>query len=508
MDVPRTQTEGYKVALAAAAFFLVALWPWLKRKGLAKRALITLTIVSCMNYARWGFESTFERVDSYDLIHYYLNSKYFDELGYYDLYPCIILADKEADGWFQDPGPVYMAQDAEGHQPKPIAHAVVHGRAVRAERFTPERWDAFAHDALHLQREIKPGFPGNARLWREMIQDHGFNGTPAWLLLAEPLANAVPVESIKLLAYVDLALMAAGIALVGWAFGSTTAWWTVLWLAITYSMRWPYLPWVFLRYDWVFALMATTAFLKKGHPLVAGLLAGWATTLRFFPAMWMWGPFSKGVGGLVRKKVHRQLLVMAGGFVVAAMVVESAAIVRVGTEQVEVHFENMIDHNSPDQLSSRRIGLALALTHPLTEKPPNLLTRERRKTIGEQKPLRFGLGLILMVAMGWGMRRLRDEEAFAFGFLPFFLLTTASYYYYTARVTLAILHASDLSKLRNRVGLGLLMAMEVFCNWAAYTQGKNRMFLIGWLASALCVYAVVMCVWILWEARAAEQAEA
>jgi len=495
LDVSRTVTEGYKVWFALAGLTLALSWKWLHARGLAKQFLIALTLLASANYARWGFESTFQRLDSYDLLHYYLNSKYFDELGYYDLYPAAILADKENDGFFQPVGDRYMAQNAEGHQIAPIEHALAHGKIVR-DRFAPERWEQFEHDLLFFQREVRPGFPGNAALWREMIQDHGFNGTPAWMVLAEPIAQRVPVENIKALAFIDLVLLGAGVAMVVWAYGPITAWWVVFWLAISYSMRWPYVPWVFLRYDWVFALLATMALLKKRQHLLAGLFAGWAGTLRFFPALWMWGPFAKGVAGLAAKKVNKPLLVLAGGFLISAAVFEAAGAMRVGPDNVVVHFENMMDHNKPEQLSSRRIGLALAMTHPLSEKPPKLLSKERRHAIERQKPYRYAIGILIMVVMGAGMRRLRDDEAYGFGFIPFFLLTTASYYYYTARVTMALLHAADLSKTRNRVGLAMLMGMEAFSNWAAYDDAKQRMFLIGWLAIMLLGYTLTMTLWL------------
>jgi hypothetical protein len=57
------------------------------------------------------------------------------------------------------------------------------------QRFTPELWQEFTHDALALQRE-KGQFDGG--LWKQMIQDHGFNGTPAWVAEAKPLASIVP----------------------------------------------------------------------------------------------------------------------------------------------------------------------------------------------------------------------------------------------------------------------------------------------------------------------------
>jgi len=212
----------------------------------------------------------------------------------------------------------------------------------------------------------------------------------------------------------------------------------------------------------------------------------------------------KGVSGLIRGRLNRRLLVFAAAFLVGVGTLQAGAALRFGPAEVRSHFENMMDHNDPLQLSSRRIGFALGLTHQMVgpedlEALPKLLTKERKRTIADQKTYRLVVGGALLLLMGWGFRNLRDDEAFGFGFLPFFLLTTASYYYYVARATLVVVHAGDLDRLRNRVGLILLFAMEIFCNWAAREHGGHRMFLIGYLAWMLMVYILVMCVWVLWE---------
>lgn len=512
MDVSRTITEGYKVYLAMGGVALVLLWPLLVARGRqwGHQLLWFLTLLAVANYARWGLESVTERIDAYDLMHYYVNAKYFDEIGYLDLYPCVILADHDNGGPHFDEGTAYMAQDEErGHYFMPITHAVRRGSEVRLERFTPERWAAFEHDVLYLQRER---WGGGSALWRQMIIDHGFNGTPAWLVLATPFAQVVPIEWVKVLGYLDFALLAAAVGAVVWAYGVPPALWLVFWLAVSYSLRWPTVTWAFLRYDFVAALILATCFLKKQRPLVAGLFAGWAGVLRLFPAVWMWGPFSKGLAGLMHRTVHKRLLVFAGGFLLAIALVQGAAVARFGFDEVRSHFENMMDHNSAEQLSSRRIGLALALSHDGALEP-KLLTRERRQQIDDQKPLRLALGGVFLVIMGFGLRSADDDEAYGFGFLPFFLLTTASYYYYVTRCTMVLVHAADLSRLRNRVGLALLLGIEVFANWAETAYPGHRMFNVGGMAWLLSAYAVTMCVWVNIEAwqrgrRDAESPEA
>lgn len=113
-----------------------------------------------------------------------------------------------------------------------------------------------------------------------------------------------------------------------------------------------------------------------------------------------------------------------------------------------------------------------------------------------------------MFVIGYAVRNRRDDEAFGFGFLSFFGITTASYYYYVARVPLIIIHAGDLGQLRNRVGLAMLFALEMFSNWAQGHYPDHRMILISVLAWGLLLYGLMIVPWTAWDGRKPEDVPA
>ncbi len=492
----RADSEQIKIFLCLAAAVLAISWKHLPALP-AKQFLRVLSLLALVNYGRFGTKVPFDRVDTYDLLHYYVNAKYFDELGYYDLYPAILLVDQENGGpHFEEQGDLYMAQDASGHTIRPVRHGTARGAEVKETQFDAESWDNFTHDVLYLQRD-RAGL--TKETWRQMIQDHGYNGTPTWTWMARPL-TWVPVEYVKWIGWIDVGLLAGAIGLAGVAFGADTAWWVLLWFAVSYSLRWPTVSWAMLRYDYVAALLAATALVRLGRHRLAGALIGYAAMVRLFPVVWLWGPFSKGVSGLTQGVVSRPLLGLALGAVLAVGALEMGTLLMLGVEPQRVHLENMEDHNRADQLSSRRIGLALGLAYD-GQVLPKIIDAGEKSQIESQRPLRYGLAAAFLVIVGWALRKARDEEALGFGFLPFFLLTTASYYYYVTRVTLTAIHAGDLDRWRNRIGLSALFGMELFCNWAETVYPEHRLFLIGWLAWLLAAYAVVMGVWLTWEAR-------
>jgi hypothetical protein len=108
-----------------------------------------------------------------------------------------------------------------------------------------------------------------------------------------------------------------------------------------------------------------------------------------------------------------------------------------------------------------------------------------------------------MGALAYGLRRRRDDEAFAYGYIPFFLLTTATYYDHVCRLTLLVLHASNPTSLRNRIGLAMLFGMEVWSNWTTTRFPEHEVMWAGWLSWSLLAYALLMIGWLLYEDRKA-----
>src|SRR6185436_1773274 len=223
----------------------------------------------------------------------------------------------------------------------------------------------------------------------------------------------------------------------------------------------------------------------------AGIFAGHAAALRFFPAMYLFGPAAKGLFELLGGRLNRKLLTLGLAFVLGAGAFVGLGTWTVGRLNVREHFENMMDHNSAEQLSSRRIGFALALPFRGDLEPKNI-TKAIKAETDAQKPLRFGISFLVLAGFAWGLRNKRDDETFAYGWIPFFLLTTASYYYYVVRVVLIAFHAGEIDRLRNRVGLGILLALEAMTNFNEVHFAGHRVFLVGCLAWGCFLYALVM----------------
>ena len=103
--------------------------------------------------------------------------------------------------------------------------------------FSPIRWQDFSKDFLHLQRGSFAGI--SERVWNDILWDHGFNGTPAWVFSVHWFVESFPVEKLKLLCYADCIWLLAALSAVIWAYGFTPACFLLIFLFTSYSMRWP-----------------------------------------------------------------------------------------------------------------------------------------------------------------------------------------------------------------------------------------------------------------------------
>jgi hypothetical protein len=300
--------------------------------------------------------------------------------------------------------------------------------------------------------------------------------------------------------------MAAMFGAIYWAFGLEALAFGMIFLGVSYSFRWPLVGWSVFRYDWLAALVASAAFMKKERYKTAGFLIGYATCMRIFPAVFTFGLLAKGIHGIWKndaigwnnpiKRVYtgvpRHYWTMAGVMVITISVASIAAMARDGVGSFTRHFDDLAVHLKPENLSSQRCGLGTALVFDGTHgTKKGYIPKEKKMEVGEKSGLKYGIAAVLLVLMGIGVTRLKDHEALLMGFIPFFLLSIASYYYYVMRMTVIVAHAQAIHKRRNAIGLALLFGIEVV-TWTAELSERSRYFAVGWMGWMLTLYSVVM----------------
>lgn len=458
-------------------------------------ALFFLAIMGTLNYSSYSHLSGGTSLDEYDLIHYYVAPKYFDELGYFNLLPALVIADSESGRHCARTTKGYLHQFPDDYVKKPISYALSIKDEVKS-KFTPNRWAQFVHDTMFLQRESRPM---GCRLWRQLLWDHGFNGTPVWVYVARPFVQNVPVESIRILANLDIYWLIAALFAIGWAFGPRTAAFAWLFLTISYSVRWPTVGWAMLRYDWISSIVIGLCMLKKEKHITSGAFFAYATLMRYFPGIWLFAIVAKGLHALVTNKsvplnriwrrVPTKYYKMALGFFVVVIVLVTASIARDGVEIHKQSLENISAHIQPHNLSSRRMGLAIAAVYR-GELDLKWISDEKKELVAASESNLRVLALGMMLLLGLFMTRLKDWEAVGLGFIPYFWLTTSSYYYYVVLLSGVIIHAKSIHRAWHLFGLLMLFIVQLSMNTLEHIMPGMRYPNISIACVLIAIYSI------------------
>ena len=316
-----------------------------------KRLFGGAAVVAVLTFFNFGAFHFGNYVHTWDTLHYYLGAKYFRELSYDRLYECLAVADAAESS--RMPGLASRVArrtitNLRTNEMEPAAQILAHPERCTAS-FSAARWEQFRADVAWFRgRE-------NAVRWEEISTDHGFNGTPVWLIAGSLLANLAPAGDgwILALTSIDLLYILALVAVIGWAFGLRSLAVSLLVLATFFPCRFFWTGGAFLRWDWLFFLAASVACLKKGRPWLGGMALGYAALLRIFPGLLAAGPVVAVLAlvtrdglktGLRRPEVQAHLRFLAGAALAVALLVPASFAVTGGPEAYRAFLANTRKH--------------------------------------------------------------------------------------------------------------------------------------------------------------------
>ncbi len=221
-------------------------------------------------------------VHSWDMRVYFPAVKYFDELGYDGVYLASLkaYADEELDGRIESIAEVEV-RDLRDYEMRTVADLAEEIQGVEA-RFSAERWTEFKRDMSYFWGSM------GRRAYLDSLRDHGGNATPAWLLAAYLLYHSAEANESTLLfgAVFDPLLLLLLIAVIGRTFGLRAALVCMVAYGATtvyqFGSNWGGST---FRNDWMVLIGLGACALKARRWTVAGILLGWASMIRAFPAL-------------------------------------------------------------------------------------------------------------------------------------------------------------------------------------------------------------------------------
>ena len=400
----------------------------------ARVGVVLAVIGATGNYVGFGNLRYDRFVNPHDVYHYYIGAKYSPEHRYGDLYRATVLAQEDA-GFGQLPPHV---RNLDTHDMETFEEVQAQRARVRA-RYTDERWAS-------LQRDLKVF---NERVpkskWFKMVRDKGYNPTPVWNLIGRAIAEAVPIDNswgLNVLASFDIALIggmgvATALAL-GWEAGLLL----IAFIGLNFFGSFVHIKGAFLRLDWLAALVGAVLLMRSKKGMLAGLLVGYAAMVRVFPVLFVGGPLLLVLERLVRKEpVPRELRRFLYGTAVAALLLFLITLPFNGVELWTAFAAKMSVHSG--DLSSTRVGLLYIAVVP----------ESARNTFNIARSYKLWVAVPMLLVWLASVRRLPPAGALAWGVIPVFLLTEATFYYY---VMLAVVGVWLLPRRGDRKGDGSL----------------------------------------------------
>ncbi|MBW2275380.1 MAG: hypothetical protein JRG96_19105 [Deltaproteobacteria bacterium] len=279
-----------RLAIMAAGFVVFAAGPWLWGRAHPGSLLprLRLTLLALLALASVALYYNFFRLHhpgglkATDVYHYYMGSKYADEVGYFDLYHCTLAGLLEAgiESRFDIP----PLRDQRTLAMESREEALARSRQCAAG-FAPERWSRFKADMLWFRPHIRDDG------WSSVLEDHGYNPTPVWTFAAAPLTARIPLgsSSFRLLLLADRALVVLALGCLGWAFGFEAMCLAAIVWGSGYHWSYTWIGDSLLRNLWLASSVVGLCLLHKGRHAASGALLAFATLLRLFPAIFILG---------------------------------------------------------------------------------------------------------------------------------------------------------------------------------------------------------------------------
>lgn len=387
----------------------------------------------------------------HEFLHYYLGSKYFEELGHAPLYEAVVIADYE-----DDPAHFHAEnrfRDLRTNRIERVRGDVIREGSLAKRRFSEDRWAAFKADVALL----RSGFVSPSA-WHDsaIVRDHGYNGSPLTTLLLGALANQPFVSSITFLQsmrWMDLLLFGVIALVIGQRLGHAAGVaFVILWFANPFN-DYGYIGGSFLRYNFAFALMLAWNAHDRGHRRQAGAWLAIATHLRIFPALFAAGlllhDFLRPGPEERRAALRKNRPVYASFFATGVAIVILTAFTPTPDERnVWEHFEGRISVHAR-ALAFNAVGLSAAFAYSpeqsiegrkaaLAEGEVTPWEELVSQTLSARNPLRVATMILLLGATLACARQLPERYALFLGFPLLFTLMYSSHYYYLSLGLLAL----------------------------------------------------------------------
>lgn len=490
------QAENLSPTYLATGIILIVVSAWMVLHARPVRAAIIASSLLVVWVSFGVVRGSLPLVHHAEQLHFYFGAKYQREVGWFDLYPAVIAADRET---VHVLGSAREVRDIHTFEVVSIESAEP-AIARAKEKFSAEQWARFKSDWTETTRLYPQGN------WSGAITDHGNSNSPAWSLFAHPLSRLVPRTAIgeTALGWVDMALLFVMWLFVLATFGGRRATAALVMFAAA-PIVFLYTSGSALRWDWLFATGMAIGFLRRERWATAGAFFGYAVMTKLFPVFF-------GVAFLIhhawQAKRTRQFPKPALRFLLAAsacaLVILAVSSAAFGTTAWREYAEriSLAQHEKfyAIQYSLRTVFLQFAV--PLSHGKVNLgdlylfprvvYQAQPGVSIDDYAVSFFVVRLFFTAMVALLIRRTKAAwEAFALGPLLVMIWLVVNMYYWCMLGFVAL----SLFGRRDRPGLGVLLALHgafIFFYVHQHQHHANRVSTQGYVVAWLVLLSILV----------------
>jgi hypothetical protein len=493
----------WELILAVAGLALLEWGRRLRRDGLAHvhrklrdGLLAALGILAAFSYVNFGFFHFGAFIHDHEWTHYYLGAKYAPELSYERLYECLSVADVEAG--LRRRVELRKIRNLRTNKLETTAGILADPQRCTAH-FSAARWDAFKHDAAFFRARQAP------QRWDRIQVDHGYNATPVWNAAGRLLAGLAPASNTQLylLALLDPLYLAGTIAVIWWAFGWRVLAVALLVFATNFPSRFYWTGGAFLRWDWLFYLVAGICCLRKQRPALGGAALACAALLRVFPLFVFAGPLLAAAGQLreQRRLERGRVRLFAGAAVATVLLVALSLPLSNGLSGYREFLDNTRKHEGtymtnnmglPTVLSWRPGEVGRLLEDARLVEPWGKVKEARQAAFRQARPLHVVLVLGFLALLALAVRRAELWVAAALSLPLIAIAVELTSYYYAFIIGVALL-----AEKREEVGRWLL-ALTIFTGVIAWAPLRGMSTWFDEQYTAMAAGTVVILAAIVW----------
>ncbi len=473
---PFYTVESDYLSAWACLFFAVILIVMAKyasraSKRLRVSTLFVCALVSLLVYSNFlTFHGPINKdevrhLQSWDMFHYVIGTRYHAELGYDHFYDACLLAlrEVESDVSDRDFWSRISYRDMRNYEIMPATVALLQSEEIKAA-FTEERWTRFVADIAVFYNDL------GTEYFLRTLQDHGFNPPPTYTLVAKSFlgTGALTEPKLAFLASIDWVLLAAAFGLIAWGFGIEAALVSTILFGIAYMSNFSWVGNAFLRFGWFFGVVGGIVLQKKRYPIAAGLCLGFATGLRVFPGillfslafpfLWSWWAEIRSNRGsenpkpaipdwLIWKRSDRCMQLLKTTITAAVLLTTWAVLATLLSDRSSWSewSETIALHNN--RLSANHVGWRAAVTidSDLTsgkifqEDPITWWNEQKRETLAKRTWVYIPVALTFLGLLLASARRSSLAHYLVVGLTGLFFFIDLSGYYYSFLALLPLL---------------------------------------------------------------------